>query len=68
MSSDSSSGLDGISGIFYYHYWDIIAEDLYHMVLEFFNGGIIPRVISHALSFCLKSDHLMISLNLDQSV
>lgn len=46
-SSNSSPGPGGMLGMFYHHCCDIIAEELYRMVLEFFNGGIISRAISH---------------------
>ncbi|XP_060181961.1 uncharacterized protein LOC132611561 [Lycium barbarum] len=36
MNSDSSPGPDGVNGTFYKKCWDIIATDLYEMILEFF--------------------------------
>lgn len=39
LSADSAPGLDGFSGSFFTHCWDIIHSDIYEAVVEFFRGG-----------------------------
>ncbi|KAJ6731270.1 REVERSE TRANSCRIPTASE ZINC-BINDING DOMAIN-CONTAINING PROTEIN-RELATED-RELATED [Salix viminalis] len=41
--ANSAAGPDGFSGFFYQHCWDIIGEDLVEAVIDFFNGGVIPK-------------------------
>ncbi|KAJ6776826.1 REVERSE TRANSCRIPTASES [Salix koriyanagi] len=41
--ANSVAGPDGFSGFFYQHCWDIIGEDLVEAVIDFFNGGAIPK-------------------------
>ncbi|KAG6536581.1 hypothetical protein ZIOFF_001639 [Zingiber officinale] len=43
ISEDSAAGLDGCSAAFYVACWDIIKEDLYQAIVEFFQGGSLPK-------------------------
>ncbi|XP_070052653.1 uncharacterized protein [Nicotiana tomentosiformis] len=47
MSSSSSPGPDGLSGKFFHHCWDIIAKDLYDVILDFFFGSELPRSFTY---------------------
>ncbi|XP_070020722.1 uncharacterized protein [Nicotiana sylvestris] len=48
MSFDIALGPNGMSRLFYHHCWDIIAEDLHNMILDFFNGSCLPRSILYS--------------------
>ncbi|XP_022866065.1 uncharacterized protein LOC111385869 [Olea europaea var. sylvestris] len=43
IDADSVAGPDGFSSLFFQHCWDIIQEDVYSAVLDFFDGGHLPR-------------------------
>lgn len=43
MDVDSSIGLDGFSSLFFQHYWDIIQDNVYKAVLDYFDGGHLLR-------------------------
>ncbi|KAG6534067.1 hypothetical protein ZIOFF_007948 [Zingiber officinale] len=43
ISEDSAAGPDGFSAAFYVACWDIIKEDLHQAILEFFQGGSLPK-------------------------
>lgn len=59
MSSNSSPGPDGISGNLFHHCWDIIAEYLYNVILDFFSGSELPRSFTHTyLVLIPKIDNL----------
>ncbi|XP_019258573.1 PREDICTED: uncharacterized protein LOC109236798 [Nicotiana attenuata] len=49
LNTDSAGGPDGYTGAFYHACWDIIGEDVYAMVLAFFNGQQLPKVIHERL-------------------
>ncbi|XP_019454478.1 PREDICTED: uncharacterized protein LOC109355707 [Lupinus angustifolius] len=45
MKGDGAPGPDGFSGCFYQTYWDIVGEDVYNLVMQFFNRGwILPNL------------------------
>ena len=48
MNASSAPGPDGFTGKFFQHCWNIIAQDLYTVILEFFNGKQLPRSFSHS--------------------
>ena len=39
MGRIKAPGLDGFPGVFYQHNWDLIKEDVFFMVTNFFNTG-----------------------------
>ena len=41
--SNSAPGLDGFSGLFYQHYWHIIASDVVRFIQHFFTTGKLPQ-------------------------
>ena len=41
--------MDGFSGFFYGHCWDVVAQDVYNAVREFFIGVPIPKSIASTL-------------------
>ncbi|KAL0285322.1 UNVERIFIED_CONTAM: hypothetical protein Sradi_7176000 [Sesamum radiatum] len=43
MCADSTAGPDGFSAHFFQNCWDIIGEDLYEAVLDFFSGSTPPK-------------------------
>ncbi|XP_060184581.1 uncharacterized protein LOC132614194 [Lycium barbarum] len=47
LNSESASGPDGFTGLFYQKCWDTIKEDVTMMVRAFFCGYEIPKFISH---------------------
>ncbi|XP_022863434.1 uncharacterized protein LOC111383549, partial [Olea europaea var. sylvestris] len=68
IDADSVAGPDGFSSLFFQHYWDIIQEDVYRAVLDFFDGGHLPRVLLLLLLSCyLKRMVLADGLNSGQS-
>lgn len=45
MKGDGAPGPDCFSGCFYQTYWDIVGEDVYNLVMQFFNRGwILPNL------------------------
>ncbi|CAJ2645555.1 unnamed protein product [Trifolium pratense] len=56
MNKDGAPGPDGFGAIFYQTYWDIIANDVYKAVLQFFsNGWILPNYNSNNVVLIPKS-------------
>ena len=49
LDPESSAGPDGFSGRFFQECWDIVGNDTYQAVLDFFCGSIIPKAISATL-------------------
>ncbi|XP_019242361.1 PREDICTED: uncharacterized protein LOC109222455, partial [Nicotiana attenuata] len=47
LNGDSAGGPDGFTGAFFHTCWDIVGEDIYAMVLAFFNGQQLPKSITH---------------------
>ncbi|XP_019248338.1 PREDICTED: uncharacterized protein LOC109227594 [Nicotiana attenuata] len=47
LNGDSAAGPDGYTGAFYHTCWDIVGEDIYAMVLAFFNGQQLPKCVTH---------------------
>lgn len=43
MDENITSGPDGFNRCFYTKRWDIIKEDLYEAILEFFSGAELPK-------------------------
>ncbi|XP_022859668.1 uncharacterized protein LOC111380363 [Olea europaea var. sylvestris] len=43
MDTNSVAGPNGFSALFFQHCWDIIQEDVYRAVLDFFDGGHFSR-------------------------
>ncbi|XP_026399701.1 uncharacterized protein LOC113295584 [Papaver somniferum] len=49
LGADSAPGLDGFSGCFYRHCWDIIQDDLLRAVIYCWNSGHIPNGVNSSL-------------------
>ncbi|XP_019251178.1 PREDICTED: uncharacterized protein LOC109230104 [Nicotiana attenuata] len=47
LNGDSASRPDGYTGAFYHTCWGIVGEDIYAMVLAFFNGQQLPKCVTH---------------------
>ncbi|XP_070007206.1 uncharacterized protein [Nicotiana sylvestris] len=47
LNGDSAGGPDGMSGKFYHSCWDLIGDDLYDMVRDFFNVHALPKCVTH---------------------
>ena len=57
LGSDKSSGPDGMSALFYKHYWEIISQDLIEAVSSFFTRGHILTEINRTfITLIPKSD------------
>ncbi|XP_071902738.1 uncharacterized protein [Coffea arabica] len=46
MDGESAAGLDGFMGKFFTFSWDVIAQDVYNVVLSFFYGAELPKFIT----------------------
>ncbi|RYR72172.1 hypothetical protein Ahy_A02g006385 [Arachis hypogaea] len=46
MGSLKAPGLDGLNGLFYQKYWEIIKKEVCAVVREFFTNGVLPEEIS----------------------
>ncbi len=42
LSMGRSPGIDGLTAEFYKHFWGIIGEDFYEVVLESFKNEVLP--------------------------
>ena len=49
MDSHKAPGLDGMSPLFFEHYWHLIGGDVVDAVLSFFRGDRMLREINHTL-------------------
>lgn len=52
LGATKSPGPDGLNGLFYQHYWDILKEDLFGLVQHFFCTGVLQHdldIIVHTL-------------------
>nr|XP_009620919.1 uncharacterized protein LOC104112639 [Nicotiana tomentosiformis] len=47
LSGDSASGPDGFTRLFFQHCWDIVGEDIYNMIQQFYTGSPLPKSITH---------------------
>ncbi|XP_060190705.1 uncharacterized protein LOC132619966 [Lycium barbarum] len=47
LSGDSASGPDGLNGVFYHSYWEIVSADEYSVVKAFWDGHTLPKAITH---------------------
>ena len=57
IGSDKSPGPDGMSALFYKHYWEVINQDLIEAVTSFFTRGHILTEINHTfITLIPKSD------------
>lgn len=39
---------DGMTGLFYQHYWDIVGDQLSGMVIQFFTSGYLLKQLNHS--------------------
>ncbi|XP_019226229.1 PREDICTED: uncharacterized protein LOC109207710 [Nicotiana attenuata] len=44
LSGDSTSGPDGFTGSFYPHCWDIVGEDIFRLLIEYYGGASLPKL------------------------
>lgn len=55
LNGESVGGPDGFTSSFYHACWDIIGDDIFDMVKDFFNGQELPKCVTHTiLSYCLR--------------
>ncbi|XP_019225233.1 PREDICTED: uncharacterized protein LOC109206828 [Nicotiana attenuata] len=47
LNDESVGGPDGFTGAFYQSCWEIIGDDIYAMVLDFFCGQQLPKCVTH---------------------
>ncbi|KAL2471459.1 Uncharacterized protein Adt_39595 [Abeliophyllum distichum] len=55
IDPDSVAGPDGFSSHFFQECWDIISDDVFQAVLDFFAGGHFPRVFNKLVTKLLNS-------------
>lgn len=46
LNGDNASGPDGLSCAFYQCCWDIVGNDIFKIVPEFFGGNYLPKFIT----------------------
>ncbi|XP_075107032.1 uncharacterized protein LOC142180014 [Nicotiana tabacum] len=46
LSGDSASGPNGFTGLFYQYCWDIVGEDIFNMVQQFYRGALLPKSVT----------------------
>lgn len=60
IGSHKSPNPDGMTGLFYKHFWAIFGGDLISMVTDFFCRGHTPTALNHSFIVLIpKSDHPM---------
>ncbi|XP_060178061.1 uncharacterized protein LOC132607994 [Lycium barbarum] len=47
LNSESACGPDGFTGLFFQKCWDIVGDDIFHMVWDFFREFELSRYITH---------------------
>nr|XP_016471965.1 PREDICTED: uncharacterized protein LOC107794026 [Nicotiana tabacum] len=47
LGGESASGPDGFTGLFYQSCWDIVGEDIFNMLQQFYVGASLPKSITH---------------------
>ncbi|KAG6527823.1 hypothetical protein ZIOFF_009957 [Zingiber officinale] len=69
ISEDSAAGPDGLSTAFYVACWDIIKEDFYRAIVEFFQGGSLPKgMAATTIVLIPKVDNAQLRLMLDKII
>jgi hypothetical protein len=43
LNTDGAPGPDGFGNYFFQHYWDIVGDDVFHVVSQFFQQNWLPR-------------------------
>ncbi|CAI9766758.1 unnamed protein product [Fraxinus pennsylvanica] len=57
IDADSAAGSDGLSSIFFQHCWDVIQDNVYKTVLDFFDGDHLPQgFVATIIVLLLKRD------------
>ena len=52
-------GLDGMSHLFYQHYWNLVGDDVCQSVLNFLNNASLPKHLNHTfITFIPKKKNL----------
>lgn len=49
MHPSKALGLDGMTAFFFQTYWDVIGQDVYRVVMDFFEGERMLRAANHTL-------------------
>lgn len=56
LDADSAAGTDGFSSLFCQHCWNIIHDDVYSAIIDFFEGG---HLLLHLL-FCFQRGRMLV--------
>lgn len=48
ISAHKAPGPEGMTGLFFQHYWQIVKADLINMVLQFFHSGRLLKELNHS--------------------
>jgi len=49
LGANKAPGPDGFNGLFFHNHWDIIHDDIYTSVNNFFNSGVMPSTFNRTL-------------------
>lgn len=49
INPKKAPGVDGIIGLFFQQYWDMIGDDVCSAVLNFFENGVMPQNVNRTL-------------------
>jgi len=49
LGANKAPGPDGFNGLFFHNHWDIIQEDIYLSVNNFFSSGVMPSIVNRTL-------------------
>ena len=47
MAPLKALGLDGMSNLFYQHYWNLVGDDVCQYILNFLNNASLPEHLNH---------------------
>ena len=47
MAPLKALGLDGMSHLFYQHYWNLVGDDVCQSILNFLNNASLPEHLNH---------------------
>ncbi|MCH82389.1 RNA-directed DNA polymerase (Reverse transcriptase), partial [Trifolium medium] len=59
LNGDSAPGLDGFGAFFFQHYWEIIKQDVFNAVLEFFTSSwILPDRLAKVMLSIISEEQM----------
>lgn len=68
IPADKAPGPDGFNGAFVKNYWDIISEDFYELIKDFYHGKVNLQCINGSfITLILKKDNHKFQMTIDPS-